>query len=494
MTTPTTPSLSERYQEATKYTPHSVQEYTPLDFSAQPAPFKEWHQARRIALDGGPDSQAGPSPGELDATRLGRLLHHTYGVTLVREFPTMTMHFRAAPSAGGLYPTELYVAVHDLEGIPDGLYAYDARDHSLVVCWEGDFWPDLCAHALNHPAVQRARVLLIGTAIWQRSAWRYGDRGYRRVLLDTGHVFGNAVLAGTPDGLAVVPVPYFQDEGIAGLLLLDETREAPLLLAAVLEAEEAAMLPRPSPVRSSPAAKRVEPESGAWPQRMQQAGRIGLAGLVERVPADTRGAGADLPAGIGKPVPFSAEPLAGGPTVQAAIRRRRSTRTFVPGHLTLEAAGRILAHGYPRPTSADPAAVIAPEVLRSWLVVAGVRGLKSGVYRYDVDAHTATPVRLGCPREALYRSCLGQELGRDCAFAVVHTMDLPGAVATHGERVYRSAHLEAGLIGQRLNMAALRLGYGASGIGGFFDEFLNALLLLETRHAIVYVTAIGLRE
>ena len=44
MTTPTAPSLSERYPEATKYTPRSVQEHTALDFSAQPSPFKDWHQ------------------------------------------------------------------------------------------------------------------------------------------------------------------------------------------------------------------------------------------------------------------------------------------------------------------------------------------------------------------------------------------------------------------------------------------------------------------
>ena len=82
-------------------------------------------------------------------------------------------------------------------------------------------------------------------------------------------------------------------------------------------------------------------------------------------------------------------------------------------------------------------------------------------------------------------------LGRDCAFAVVHAVDLPAAVARYGERVYRYVHLEAGLIGERLDLAALRLGHGASGIGGFFDEFLNDLLLLSARHAVAYITTIG---
>ena len=177
--------------------------------------------------------------------------------------------------------------------------------------------------------------------------------------------------------------------------------------------------------------------------------------------------------------------------MQASIRRRRSTRVFAPGHLPVEAVGRILAHAHPRPDAPDPRVDLLPELLRSWLVVAGVNDMESGVYRYDPRRHVAIPVRRGNPRDALHRSCLWQELGRDCAFAVVHTVDLPAAVATHGERVYRTAHLDAGLIGQRLNMAALRLGYGASGIGGFFDEFLNSLVLLGPEHAVLYVTTIG---
>jgi len=490
MSIPTAPSLSERYQEATKYTPQSVQQPTALDFSTQPSAFKDWHQARRMVLEGGPGSLATPSPGRLDAVRLGRLLHHTYGVTLVREFPGMTMHYRAAPSAGGLYPTDLYVAVREIEGIPDGIHAYDARDHSLVLCWEGNFWPDLAATALGHPAIDRARAVLLGTGVWERSTWRYGDRGYRRVLLDTGHVFGNAVLASVPDGLCVVPIPYFIDEGISNLLLIDDEREGALLLGAVLQAEDAASLEAVAPMRSTAPSPEGEPGEGGWPVRMHRASRLEPDAPAAAALEDDE---AKRPRPVGSAIELPADRLADGPTVLAAIRRRRSTRVFAPGPMPLDAVGRILAHAYPPTGSPDPRAALAPEVLRSWLVVAGVNGMQSGVYRYDAGAHTAVPIQRGNPRDDLHRSCLWQNLGGDCAFAVVHTMDLPSAVASHGERIYRTAHLDAGLIGQRLNMAALRMGYGASGIGGFFDEFLNALLLLGPRHAIVYVTAIGIQ-
>lgn len=486
MPSPVAPSLSERYQEATKYTPQSIQGHPGLDFSAQPSPFKDWYQARRVVLAAGPDAQDDPTPGPLDADRLGRLLYHTYGVTLVREFPGMSIHYRASPSAGGLYPTELYVAVRDIEGIPDGIFAYDARDHSLVVCWEGDFTADLARYAFDHPALADARAVLIGTGVYERSAWRYGDRAYRRVLLDTGHVFGNAVLAAVPDGQRVVPIPYFLDGGIADLLLLDDSKEGALLLAAVLDEPVAATHLDPRPVRSDVERDDGEPGEGDWISMLHGAGRLERAEPPRPVP------GAQRPAEPrGEPVVLTADALAGGRCVHTAIRRRRSTRSFTPGAIPVEAVGRLLAHAYPRDGSPDPQARLLEDHLDTYVIAAGVRGLSPGVYRYESGAHTLAPVRPGNPRDALHRCCLWQELGRDCAFAVVHTIDLPAAVEALGERVYRTAHLDAGLIGQRLNMAALRLGYGASGIGGFFDEFINMLLWLSPNHAIVYVTTIG---
>lgn len=483
---PSAPSLSERYQEATNYSPANVQGHSGLDFSAQPAVFKDWFQARRVVLPGGPAAGEMPAtPGRLDAERLGSLLYHTYGVTLVREFPGMSMHYRAAPSAGGLYPADLYVAVRDVAGIPDGIFAYDARDHSLVICWEGDFWPDLAGCTFAHPAVARARAVLLTTGVYERSAWRYGARAYRRILLDAGHVFGNAVLAAVPNGQRIVPIPYFADAGIAGLLLLDEAREGGLLLGAVLDAADADQEHAPSLASRSPIDRHSgDPGDGGWIPLLHNAGNIDRF-----TPAETSLGLRTLPPG--DVIPLRADALAGGSAVLDAIRRRRSTRVFTAGDLPQEALGRILAHAYPRPGAPDPVATLAPHVLTPHIAVAGVRGLPSGIYRYDERAHALHLVQAGSPRDALHRSCLWQELTRDCAFAVLHSLDLPEAVTAYGERIYRTAHLEAGIIGQRLNMAALRLGYGASGIGGFFDEFLNALLRLPPQHAIAYVTAVG---
>jgi SagB-type dehydrogenase family enzyme len=77
---------------------------------------------------------------------------------------------------------------------------------------------------------------------------------------------------------------------------------------------------------------------------------------------------------------------------------------------------------------------------------------------------------------------------------VIHTADLPRAVARYGDRAYRYLHLDAGHLGQRLNVAAIRLGLGVSGIGGFFDDQVNDMLGIPEREAVVYLTTLGRPE
>jgi nitroreductase len=87
--------------------------------------------------------------------------------------------------------------------------------------------------------------------------------------------------------------------------------------------------------------------------------------------------------------------------------------------------------------------------------------------------------------------CLGQELGGDAAAVVFHTADLARAVRRQGERAYRYLHLDAGMLGERLDLAALAEGLGASGIGGFFDDQVTELLGIPAEQAVVYITTIG---
>jgi SagB-type dehydrogenase family enzyme len=82
-------------------------------------------------------------------------------------------------------------------------------------------------------------------------------------------------------------------------------------------------------------------------------------------------------------------------------------------------------------------------------------------------------------------------LGRDAAAVIFHTADLKKAVDKYGDRVYRYLHLDAGHLGQRLNLAAIHLNLGVSGVGGFFDNQVNDILGIPIDEAVVYITTLG---
>ena len=93
--------------------------------------------------------------------------------------PQESHALRAAPSAGALYPAEIYVATRGIEGISDGVHDYQVRDHSLVTLWDGDFWSEFQRYSYGHEAIERSQLLVIFSAVFFRSSWRYEERAYR---------------------------------------------------------------------------------------------------------------------------------------------------------------------------------------------------------------------------------------------------------------------------------------------------------------------------
>jgi SagB-type dehydrogenase family enzyme len=120
-----------------------------------------------------------------------------------------------------------------------------------------------------------------------------------------------------------------------------------------------------------------------------------------------------------------------------------------------------------------------------------VDGLEAGCYYYAPQAQELRQSRFKNFREELHYLCLGQDLGRDAAVIVFHTADLKSAIAQYGDRAYRYLHLDAGHLGQRLNLAATHLNLGVSGIAGFFDDQVNQILSIPDDEAVLYITALG---
>lgn len=489
------PSFTARYHELTKYRPETIDRLGGVRWDEQPEPFKESPEGRQIDLvphlkalfsaeGGGEDDE--PAPGARDAEAgilpvLARLAHGTLGLTArMSGGGGNDVFLRAAPSAGGLYPAELYFAARAHPDLPAGIYHYHARRSAFVPVWEGDFAADLRHHFLEHPAVAAALdaggCLALFTGMYARSAWRYKERAYRRILLDTGHAAANLLeLAATagPAGLDAVLLGGFRDEGLEELLFLGPKEEFPLLGVAL--GPRGTLPPaggqRPGP---PPEAAVARVDAGDAMQVQQNA--------CERIaPGDA----------LRPPVPSPKGPEAGPVALNPlpVILRRRSARAFSPEPVSLEAALDLLRFAYRVPGGGEP--LVDREYLGHHVVAFAVEGLEPGVYACDPETLTLTLVREGDFRADLHAATLGQDLASDCSFALVHTADIEALVEAYGDRGYRYACMECGMIGQRLQLRAVQRGLGSSGIGGYYDDLANELLGLPLAHGILYITVAG---
>jgi SagB-type dehydrogenase family enzyme len=169
---------------------------------------------------------------DLQQAEVSKVLHQTYGLTGEMPFAGGGVHgLRAAPSAGALYPAELYLGVRRVAGLPPGLYHYEVRRHALSLLDEGDQTDRLHEACCYQDYARTAAVVVLIAAALQRTKRRYGERGYRYVLLDVGHLTQNLLLSATALGLAAMTTCGFFDDVASDLLRLDGVDEAVLYVA-----------------------------------------------------------------------------------------------------------------------------------------------------------------------------------------------------------------------------------------------------------------------
>jgi SagB-type dehydrogenase family enzyme len=158
------------------------------------------------------------TPEPLTLQQIGQLCWAAQGIT------DSARGFRAAPSAGALYPIELYVLS------ADGVDHYRPKDHSLERIITGDQRKALQRAGLKQESIGSAPVCFVVTAAVERTARKYGDRAERYCLLEAGHVAQNILLQATALDLAGVPIGASDDHKIAALLRLPDTRVVAYLI------------------------------------------------------------------------------------------------------------------------------------------------------------------------------------------------------------------------------------------------------------------------
>jgi SagB-type dehydrogenase family enzyme len=141
---------------------------------------------------------------------------------------------RTAPSAGALYPLEVYLISGNIDSLNPGVYRYQPQDHGLISIRESDIRQGLANAALGQTVVRDAAADIVITAVYERTTQKYGDRGIRYAQMETGHAAQNILLQATALNLGAVTVGAFDDNQVKTILNMPEN-ESPLYIIPVGE-------------------------------------------------------------------------------------------------------------------------------------------------------------------------------------------------------------------------------------------------------------------
>ncbi|SMO36892.1 SagB-type dehydrogenase domain-containing protein [Balnearium lithotrophicum] len=460
------------YHIKTSHTYESVRRPHFLDWSNYPSPFKFYEGVRRfrllpfiavtqetidtlyrICLQGAVES--------LSLQEISNLAFSMNGITKVENFHGETFGFRTTPSAGALYPFELYLFIRDLTEIPDGIYHYQPYDHTLELLSEGNYFESLQTALCT--TVETNCVAVI-TAIYERSAWKYRDRAFRYCLLDIGHMVSNGVVYLKSVGLETTALSLFNDDSVNELLGVDGERE--FSLCALIPEKPALFWGEES----------YPPEK--FPETLPVLRKPVRSELIEKVyklsKMDNCEFFRDIPESEG---PF---PEVSSLPISKVIKKRRSRRGFTGKFISFDEFRFIVESsllcfpsdwGFPK--------------CNFFIQVRNVNGVPDGVYTV-VDGSLTLVERGNFGREMAYL-CLGQSFVSRANMNVVFTYRFSDGNC----RDYRGALIEAGALGENLYLSSESLNLGACGIGAFYDFELQRFLNLESNELPVYVVSVG---
>ncbi len=159
---------------------------------------------------------------DLSLPDLAQLLWACQGISEVSPGRRGPRRARTAPSAGALYPLEVYVIADRVEDLEPGLYHYhpgpNREDHALERLQKGSLSPSLSEAALGQRAVAEAAANIVIAAVIERTAAKYGSRARRYVLMEVGHAAQNVCLQAESLDLGAVTIGAFSDREVRDLL------------------------------------------------------------------------------------------------------------------------------------------------------------------------------------------------------------------------------------------------------------------------------------
>lgn len=453
-----------------------------------------WNDSR-LHADLAKSASVKPAPGFVPwRSALEDILKVGYGIQAQPRFVAGAweqIRWRTTPSAGALYPFEVIATV-----VGEGSYLWDIeRGHLLPYDAPPLTREELAEAGFVTRSGQSVEALLTFVARPWLSMRKYRLRGYAYTHLDVGHTATNLALYTTALGHSPVLHLRFSRTFLAEHLKLDGLCREPLAVLSFSGAE-------PHAEAATDADSGLQPVSLELPGETELASWESLQGILSfdfSLQPPCAPAGAPLlvePAaatdGPAVKLPDGRPPLSASAEWRSAILGRRSAKGFRKESLTVAQVGELLgamrAEGIPADCSLDGSMQFGVR-----LVARNVDGL-SGIFAYSPETHSLHLVdaRADDPRPA----CMRQELAGDAAALVILHAPLSRLLDEYGYSAFTELQFRAAELGQRLHLAAARLGptMGMTCIGGFDGEHCGTLGRLGEDEETLYVILLGIRD
>jgi len=486
------------YHNSTKHSLESLRNNKhSLNWSTMPEVFKDYENAVKIPLPAF-QQQANISTGEsiensrkpvnvlsneaMSLMDLATILHMTNGATEIKHFPKMTYMFRAAPSAGALYPTVTYILVRNVKGLKPGIYHYNVKEECLhFINTDPDCFKSFSNLVPDAQLIETAPVTFIYSSIFFRSQWKYRDRAYRYCLLDAGHLIVQTILSASAMNYNSVLTGEFDDEKINNLLNFPIDEEAVMAILSIGRT----ILPfeKKNKVRIFDAAPKEAEDiflflhNSTILKSSKEMTNSKAPKLIKS--KDMNGSDHSLPSKFQK-----------GDDLFKTILRRRSKRKWLSNPIPEDMFSSVLYYSYGVHNEGfGDLSVGADNILNLYVVVHNIEGIDPGTYYYERKKHDLALIKKGFFNEKSLEMAMNQRFVGNANAVFIMTIS---GDKMKTNRDYRYACMDAGMLGGRIYLQTTSLGLGSTGVGAYFDDKVSKVIEAGSDEMVIYLVAIGI--
>ena len=424
---------------------------------------------------------------------LGQILFLSAGITKEKKYPGGKMYYRAAACTGALYHIDLYVVCGKIKGLDAGVYHFSPHDFSLRKLREGDHRGILVKGSAEEPSLSHAPVILATASTYWRNSWKYRSRTYRHCGWDNGTLLANLLAATAGYSIPTKIICGFLDNDVNRLFDLETRTEAVLSLISI------GWQGNPLPTSTLPKTESLGFETLPisknridYPAITDIHSVSCLKELAEVIQWRDKNHHMPQPTPTEKTFPLkpSLKLTDTKNLISDVIIRRGSTRRFAQKPLTFEQLSNALEQSL---------TVFPTDYLEStgnllndaYLIVHSVKEIPAGTYVYHRTLKTLELLKEGNFRSHASYLGLGQALPGDAAVNIYLMLDLAPVLETFGNRGYRVAQLEAGILGGKLYLSSYAQNFGATGLTFLDNDVTDFFSPHASGKSVMFLMALG---